>query len=477
MTAANRRQRTVAQTMRPDEAMLEGGRGLEDEARRAIPLCCDREMTLIRSGKRAGLRDLALALPNLRTVHELKPALRRTELLGRRDGRGGESEGRRAHCRRLRWRAAAELTVTCVAQVTADWNHESRITIRVRRRRWQTNHSHSPTSDREATTGLPSAFQSPRWAACAPEGGNRRTREGCANGIRRVACAEELKHGGRSLLTVVFPPIPAALRRFTGTHLRSGHRVVVKRTSDVLPVAGRVASVRVTSLRRGWHLRFFAPESRVFILDEMLSGHYVDELQRLSPALVERAADGWLNIVDAGANVGLVPLFLEKTLRPRFRLRCVGFEPLPDNRALCERNWQRRNDFVVRDEALSDTDSDSVTLFVPSSTAATIVQQTDTAGRQVKARTTRLDRIWPELGLPRLDIVKLDIEGAEEVALTGAKEVLVHQHPFVLCSYEHGTNDRERIVEILLSTGHYVVRDRPEWQMLSFQPVTAPVPR
>ena len=49
---------------------------------------------------------------------------------------------------------------------------------------------------------------------------------------------------------------------------------------------------------------------------------------------------------------------------------------------------------------------------------------------------TRIDTLASELQLPRVDFIKMDIEGSERFALAGAKAVIArHQPRLAICSY------------------------------------------
>jgi FkbM family methyltransferase len=264
----------------------------------------------------------------------------------------------------------------------------------------------------------------------------------------------------------------AAVRHVLGRrdHLRRGYHVTTRNHGETSAV-----HVRTVTSPRGFRFETFT--DRMFIVDEFIvTGQYVHALREWRADLTRRATGRTLYVLDAGANIGLFSLFAANVLRTR--IHAIGFEPLPANRVLCERNW-RHLAHTLRPEALADTDSTDVTLYVPSTTAATLQQQESEAfafrfGTDVPTATVkvaRLDSLWPDLGAPRVDLIKLDIEGAEERALTGASATLAENRPFVICSYEHPSNDRDRIIALVASSGTtYEVVDDTRGRLLLFAP-------
>jgi FkbM family methyltransferase len=184
-------------------------------------------------------------------------------------------------------------------------------------------------------------------------------------------------------------------------------------------------------------------------------------------------------VIDAGANVGLFTLFTHAEL-PHIRLNAVGFEPLSSNRALCESNWARNGlDAIVRPEALANRHGDRAVIHVISTTGATINPEEVRAYEAQRSRKVpegevvelaTLDALWSSLGLARVDLMKLDIEGAEEWALQGAAEVITTYRPAIICSYEHATNSSDAIKELITSYGAYDVLDSSEGRLLAFRP-------
>jgi FkbM family methyltransferase len=224
-----------------------------------------------------------------------------------------------------------------------------------------------------------------------------------------------------------------------------------------------------------WPPSSFAAEvftSRLFLLDEfILRRQYLTDLRRLRPALFERAKGAPLRIVDAGANVGLFPLFATAVLR--MPLRLAGFEPLADNRVLCERNW-RDLEHDLRSEALA-AEAGPVELHLVSTTGATIIPKEAESWAAVRRRpppeTVAVDRIrLDDADVGRVDLLKLDIEGAEQAALEGARKTIERDRPFVLCSYEHHVSDRSALIHLMHPFG-YAVHDDDSSRVLTFEPV------
>jgi FkbM family methyltransferase len=271
---------------------------------------------------------------------------------------------------------------------------------------------------------------------------------------------------------MLMPLARTAMRRMLGrrAYLRQGYHVLIRATAESLPIGGAVVEASVTALASRRRFRAWVFEERTFLLDELIvGGQYLDELRRLRTRIESRSVDRSTYVLDCGANVGLFTLFAGTVLRTE--TVSVGFEPFEENRRLCEHNW-RHGRHQVRSEALSDRDLAQVPLYIRSTTGATIVPGEPGAdgSLSVPVASARLDALWPELGVPRVDVVKLDIEGSEEAALLGATETLSRYRPLILCSYEHENNDRTRIGQIVSDIDRdYSVHDDCGRRLLTFE--------
>jgi hypothetical protein len=71
---------------------------------------------------------------------------------------------------------------------------------------------------------------------------------------------------------------------------------------------------------------------------------------------------------------------------------------------------------------------------------------------------TRIDTLVSELKLPRVDFIKMDIEGAEQEALRGARQTLARYRPRLAISAYHKREDPLEIPALVRSA-------RPDYRM------------
>ena len=145
--------------------------------------------------------------------------------------------------------------------------------------------------------------------------------------------------------------------------------------------------------------------------------------------------------VDVGANVGAVTVPLAMAAR-RVGSRVISFEPFPRNAEWIHKNLQANQveDVVtIVNCGLSSAPGDATLLLREDfETGASIgnasVAEPGNSERfqRVTIKLDTLDDLWPSFGSPRLDVVKIDIEGHEDRFLEGAKQTLATNRPAIL---------------------------------------------
>jgi FkbM family methyltransferase len=130
--------------------------------------------------------------------------------------------------------------------------------------------------------------------------------------------------------------------------------------------------------------------------------------------------------VDGGANMGFYSLLAATALRGEGRV--VSFEPDPRNIPVLQANAKiNRLDSLIRIEpkALSDAECELDFWSAPeNSWGGSLVELPGAKSRQHKVCATTLDHFVSSANIGRVDVVKLDIEGAEPLALQGMREAL-----------------------------------------------------
>ena len=141
-------------------------------------------------------------------------------------------------------------------------------------------------------------------------------------------------------------------------------------------------------------------------------------------------------LFDVGANVGMVALHAAKICQT------VAFEPDPSFRRRLDVNSALNPDrtFTLEPTAISDSD-DNVVLYTDGDdgNSPSLVHQRGEKG-SVSVAARSLDSLVAEGRLPRPTVIKLDIEGAEILALRGAKQLLAgSERPRALFIEVHDT--------------------------------------
>lgn len=141
--------------------------------------------------------------------------------------------------------------------------------------------------------------------------------------------------------------------------------------------------------------------------------------------------------IDAGANDGIFTLFAAQRVGPQGKV--WAFEPsereftrLEQNVALNE--LQNVNAFRV---ALADTEAEQDLMIAGyehegQNTLGGFVHQGVRLMRTERVAARRLDSLVQEAKLPTVDVIKLDVEGAEHRVIEGARTVLAQFRPVVL---------------------------------------------
>lgn len=155
-------------------------------------------------------------------------------------------------------------------------------------------------------------------------------------------------------------------------------------------------------------------------------------------------------VLDCGANVGV---FARKALA-RGAARVIAIEPAPENLICLRKNLAGEiaaGKVTVYEKGVWDRD-DKLTMHInPKNSAADSFVRTRPESSDIVLPVTTVDGLVAELNLGRVDFIKMDIEGAERRAISGAAVTIRRFRPrMALCVY-HLPDDPVVIPRAVLS--------------------------
>jgi FkbM family methyltransferase len=133
---------------------------------------------------------------------------------------------------------------------------------------------------------------------------------------------------------------------------------------------------------------------------------------------VEQLVHPGMTVVDIGANIGYYALLLAQSVGPVGHV--YAFEPDPPNLQLLRKNVAA-NGFqnIVTVVPLACGTQSGVTSFSNSS----FYGQKNQKVAVIEVKVVSLDDYFSFLGWPQVDLIKMDIEGAEKTALDGMQQL------------------------------------------------------
>ena len=185
-----------------------------------------------------------------------------------------------------------------------------------------------------------------------------------------------------------------------------------------------------------WGARFFLPArwggegtTMIFATRE----EYENELAHLehfiSPGDV---------FVDAGANCGVYTIAAAKLVGDAGKV--IAFEPGARVASVLQNNIElnRLNNVRLYRNALSDREGKARLYHHRGTVASSIAAAGDGSSDQYdEVTSTTLDSLFHRQEINRIDVLKMDIEGAEELALRGAASLLTISPPVIIFEMNH----------------------------------------
>lgn len=168
-------------------------------------------------------------------------------------------------------------------------------------------------------------------------------------------------------------------------------------------------------------------------------------------------------VFDVGANVGEIGMLVERSGGDYW-----AFEPDPVAFSALRRNIKSENIFNF---ALSDSDG-TVDFFLKSDSADSSLIQPKRFTQKVSIVSRTLDSMIGEVKVPeRIDLFKVEAEGAEPEVIRGATELLkrVHRCSVDAGAERQGQTTAPEVLHLLLSQGFRLVMKHPTRDTFLFE--------
>lgn len=173
---------------------------------------------------------------------------------------------------------------------------------------------------------------------------------------------------------------------------------------------------------------------------------------------LQQAIRDWVElgyvIYDLGANVGYVSLLLARAAGPEGRV--FAFEPLPGNQQRLQANLALNPELTVELVSMAAGDTNGASSFVlhdSDDMGRLQAAGADMNGRQIEVQVTTLDAFARTHPAPNL--VKVDIEGAELLALRGMEDLLRSARPTLFIEL-HGFEAGRACWQLLRGQGYHL---------------------
>lgn len=171
-------------------------------------------------------------------------------------------------------------------------------------------------------------------------------------------------------------------------------------------------------------------------------------------ALCRRLVKPGMYVMDIGAHIGYYTLLFSKLVGPNGRV--FAFEPHPEIFNMLRHNTRNRKNVIVFNKAVSNTNSEVEFFFSRKTSGSHSFYRTEFTEGSCKVQTVCLDDFIKFKGFEKIDLIKIDVEGAEPLVIEGMSKfiestdtlfIILELNPSALRS---GGHDPEKFLSLLL---------------------------
>jgi len=191
--------------------------------------------------------------------------------------------------------------------------------------------------------------------------------------------------------------------------------------------------------------RILAPKNAAGVFMEIFQDEVYEQVWGPEPGDI---------VLDIGAYVGMFTVKASKAVGGQGKV--IAIEPSPENYVILMGNCRGWGNVTLVQKAIMAKNGTGKLYYSKSAAANSLVTRWK---RYVKVETITLDNLMEELGLNKVDIIKVDAEGAEIDVLKGAQNVLARGTRLVIAAYHTAPNGKAEIAQVatILREANYKV--------------------
>jgi FkbM family methyltransferase len=194
----------------------------------------------------------------------------------------------------------------------------------------------------------------------------------------------------------------------------------------------------------------FGAASEAYV--DMVNDVYEPGITRLFDKLIKPG----MTVVDIGAHIGYFTLIAAQ--KSGLTGRVYAFEPAPDNYEILTKNitLNEYENVIPIQKAVCDVDGTTSFYMHVDTVAHSLYPTTIGRGKStINVETTSLDHFFEQEGWPPVNLIKMDIEGAEAAALAGMRKLIQRNKTMYLflefvpqIQQNTGTDPRELVAKL-----------------------------
>jgi len=193
--------------------------------------------------------------------------------------------------------------------------------------------------------------------------------------------------------------------------------------------------------------RILAPKNAAGVFMEIFQEEVYEQVWR------PREGD---TVIDIGAYAGMFTVKASMAVGEHGKV--IAVEPCPENCAMLVGNCRGLGNVTLVRKAVMAENGTGKRYYSKSAAANSLVTKWK---HYVKVETITLDDLVNELGLDKVDFIKVDAEGAELDVLRGGRDTLARGTRLAIAAYHtapNGENEIEQVIDILREADYKAIR-------------------